>query len=123
MCRLDSRTDLPEEAQKVGQRPMLDDFAIHDALDPQEHEAYFPARGSNAHVRPLVGSMHCHHTSDELAIAQFSLDGMVHIGERGSHMWQMEARFRQTGMGVEDGPVALIKGGHDLAHDLLWDGC
>jgi len=123
MCRLDSRPDLPEEAQEVRQRPMLHDFAIHDALDPQEHEAYFPARGSNAHVRPLVGSMHCHHTSDELAIAQLGLDDMVHIGEGGSHVWQMVTRFKQTGVGVEDLPIPLIEGGDDLAHDLVRSWC
>ncbi len=122
MRRLDSRPDLPKEAEEVRQRPMLDDFAINDALDPQEHEADLPTRRSNAHVRSLVGSMHRHHTSDELALAQFGLDGMVHIGEGGSQVRQMVARFRQTGMGVEDRPVALIEGGDYLAHDLVRGG-
>lgn len=65
---------------------MLDDFAINNALDPQEHEADLPARGRDTHERSLMGCLYGHNARNELVFAQFSLNSMAHIGKGSPHV-------------------------------------
>jgi hypothetical protein len=54
-----------------------------------------------------VGRLYCHDARDQLVFAQFSLNGMAHIGKGSPHVREMLACFDQTGMALEDGPVTL----------------
>ena len=110
---------LLEETQEIRDGPVLDDFAIDDAVDEQEHEADLFAGWGNPHEGSLMGATQSSYTPNQRPFHQFGLDRMVQVGKGGVEVGQMLARFMQPWMAVEDGPVALIEGAEHLVQDLL----
>lgn len=118
-CESQGHPQLLEEAQEIRNGPVLDDGAIDDAVDQQEHEADLFAGWGHSHERPLMGAAQGGHTSKQRPFHQFGFDRMVQVGKGGVQVGQMLARFVQPWMIVEDGPVTLIEGAERLAQDVL----
>ena len=101
----------------------LDDGALDDAVDQQDHEADLFAGWGNLHERPPMGAVQGGHTPDQLTFYQFGLDRGVQVGKGGVQVRYMLARLIEPWMAVEDGPVALVKGAEHLVQDVLRGWC
>ena len=109
-CERQGHPQLLEETQEIGNSPVLDDGALDDAVDQQEHEAHLSAGWGNPHERPPMGAAQGGHTPNQRTFYQFGLDGMVQVGKGSVQLGQMLARLMQPWMVVEENgtwPVSI----------------
>src|SRR5690348_8498565 len=74
--------DLAEDAENVGQRPMLHNQTVTDAIHHQHSIAHLLTGRWNTKERPRLRTRDGAHTRDHVAFDHLRLDGMTRIRNR-----------------------------------------
>src|SRR5258706_8265137 len=80
--RRGNEAQLVQQPNRVGLRPVFDDFAIHNSIDVDKRPLYALASRRGAHEKPLMGTLTRHAVNDFVTLGNKVVNGRVQIWER-----------------------------------------